>query len=81
MFSSRRTLLEIHIVWFTAGVLIIGLALAIPVAAQKPEQRSSVPCDRTEAVYQQILQSNRRVHLTTTASPICFLTSAIIRPA
>jgi hypothetical protein len=60
--SRRRAGIEFPILRFTVGMLIPALAMVVPLAAQKPEQRSSMQCDKTEALceYQKKLQDNPR---------------------
>jgi hypothetical protein len=48
--SRRRAGIEFPILRFTVGMLIPALAMVVPLAAQKPEQRSSMQCDKTEAL-------------------------------
>jgi hypothetical protein len=61
MFPSRRTArIEFPILRYTGGMLILALAMGVPLAAQKPEQASSMQCDKTEAPseHQKTLQAN-----------------------
>jgi tetratricopeptide (TPR) repeat protein len=53
------------ILWGTVGVLVVRLLMAIPLAAQSPEQQPSAPVNPAEALaeYQKELRTNPRSSL------------------
>jgi len=62
---ARRLRFKGSILWGATGVLLAGLATAVPMAAQSPEQQPSAPANPAEALaeYQNELEANPKSSL------------------